>query len=888
MATWSPMGDVPNPMFDTNGDPADGFVLKAYLPGGTTSTSMAIDSAGASPQTSITANADGIWEVGNAEVVPHIDRTHKWGIFENAANAAANTPFYMGSMDDIDQVSTISDTTVATYAAIKAITGQSDNESIVGLGRAAEGDGGAGSWRFDSGSSATDNNATILQPDSGTGRWHRNFNGPLMSLWFATGDTTTDDLAAFDAFAAAAITEATNHIFIEALGAGLHYNLSTTWTLTEYDDFWVDGGGPQALVFGYDEAGNSVIDVDSCIFMTMSNFAVSSVLGGSSGLVLTNASNFFSASNLWFQHFDDNCIKVVKAIGGRWNQIICNINGHNIGLPSGGKSTGNSATGNGIFVAGQASGGNHDHTFINCEVNANYGTGSDDFAFRVGDASNQPQAITWFGGILQGGTTANLALLHTKYSLMTGFYSESPPDATNYDFTLKKCTNTYINYGLGSGDILFDDDTTRCGMKGRTCHGINIDSSCSQITLEDMQLLNASSGPAGNIRDFALDTRFINCTGGPSTATISYTVGEAAPGPLADVASIHMEDWRGSDASPTLPAGLDNFNVGTTGLTISRSTTQVHTGTYSAKLVTDGVGSGFQAGLMYKLPITGTETRTYYVVTANVWVETGTASLRGWIGGGAVVDDYTSTGTGKWQRMVVTIKPTASHSNYKLMLTLDLNSTVYWGSVTIQASNFSPVNFKTASDIAIPEISTSDNGSAEVHGVPIQTVLVTGATAITDLIGLWPGIAVRLLFDAAKLVTHNASILKLFGARDFLAAAGDTLDVFLNPVDGIIYETGRTVLAESLQTLTGAGAVGLTTDATHIVTTGTDALTLADGTAGQWKVIVAKDISSGVGTLTPTNLANGTSAAYDTDGDSGLFYFTNSAWHFMGGSVVIT
>jgi hypothetical protein len=102
MATWTVMADVPNPLFDSNGDPFSGAVLKAFLPGTTTGTSIAIDTSGSSPQASITYNAQGKLEVTGNEILPHIDRTHKWGIFANAVDAAANTPFYMGPFDNVE------------------------------------------------------------------------------------------------------------------------------------------------------------------------------------------------------------------------------------------------------------------------------------------------------------------------------------------------------------------------------------------------------------------------------------------------------------------------------------------------------------------------------------------------------------------------------------------------------------------------------------------------------------------------------------------------------------------------------------------------------------------------------------------------------------------
>ncbi len=93
-------------------------------------------------------------------------------------------------------------------------------------------------------------------------------------------------------------------------------------------------------------------------------------------------------------------------------------------------------------------------------------------------------------------------------------------------------------------------------------------------------------------------------------------------------------------------------------------------------------------------------------------------------------------------------------------------------------------------------------------------------------------------------------------------------------------------LDNQAQVLTGAGAVDLISRVTHVVTTGTDALTLADGTEGQPKTIVMKT-DGGVGTLTPTSLANGTTITFDDVGDSAELMFTNGAWHFMGGTATL-
>ena len=74
--SFTPMTDVPNPLFDLNGDPFSGAVLKAYLPGTTTAISIYTDATGSSPQATLTANAQGAWEVTGSEVVPYIDQDH--------------------------------------------------------------------------------------------------------------------------------------------------------------------------------------------------------------------------------------------------------------------------------------------------------------------------------------------------------------------------------------------------------------------------------------------------------------------------------------------------------------------------------------------------------------------------------------------------------------------------------------------------------------------------------------------------------------------------------------------------------------------------------------------------------------------------------------------
>jgi hypothetical protein len=95
-------------------------------------------------------------------------------------------------------------------------------------------------------------------------------------------------------------------------------------------------------------------------------------------------------------------------------------------------------------------------------------------------------------------------------------------------------------------------------------------------------------------------------------------------------------------------------------------------------------------------------------------------------------------------------------------------------------------------------------------------------------------------------------------------------------------------LVGGVQLLSGPGAVNLTTLTTIITTTGSDAITLADGTNGQLKIII-HGTDGGAATITPTTLANGDTLTMSEAGDSVMLVFaTTTGWHIVSnnGTVV--
>ena len=89
-------------------------------------------------------------------------------------------------------------------------------------------------------------------------------------------------------------------------------------------------------------------------------------------------------------------------------------------------------------------------------------------------------------------------------------------------------------------------------------------------------------------------------------------------------------------------------------------------------------------------------------------------------------------------------------------------------------------------------------------------------------------------------------------------------------------------LTGSTQSLSGAGAVNLTTTITKITSTGANALTLADGVDGQIKILVMI-VDAGDATLTPTTKTGYSTIVFNDAGDGCVLVFTTTlGWIVVG------
>jgi hypothetical protein len=102
---------------------------------------------------------------------------------------------------------------------------------------------------------------------------------------------------------------------------------------------------------------------------------------------------------------------------------------------------------------------------------------------------------------------------------------------------------------------------------------------------------------------------------------------------------------------------------------------------------------------------------------------------------------------------------------------------------------------------------------------------------------------------------------------------------------------GGTGASATVQSLSGPGAVNITALTTAFTSTATgNALTLADGAAGQLKTIVyvAEAAGGDTGVLTPANLGSATTITFNAVGDSVTLQFIGTDWWVIGfrGAVV--
>lgn len=134
-----------------------------------------------------------------------------------------------------------------SVAALKALTDLNDLVTVATQGYYTAGDGGHGTYRYSLGSVATTDNGSVIQPDSGTGRWLLLETSPNILQFGALAGS--DSTAAIQANITWASTNGRPPLKIPAANASYKY---TTLTFTQAGHISIigEGSGDQTQVTG--------------------------------------------------------------------------------------------------------------------------------------------------------------------------------------------------------------------------------------------------------------------------------------------------------------------------------------------------------------------------------------------------------------------------------------------------------------------------------------------------------------------------------------------------------------------------------------------------------------------------------------------------------------
>ena len=186
---------------------------------------------------------------------------------------------------------------VDTIAALKALT-VARNDLVNVEGHTAAEDGGGGLFRYNSGSSATDDNGTIIQPDTGSGRWIRQApEGFVDFAWFGPDNTgATDNWTELVAAVAAA---GSGELRIPA-GTYKATTPLTSSTLTPAAGFKLTGSG-YGSVLAFDAATSISVKIWTLANnnISFSDIKLASTVSNSAATMLDLQGDILNFTNVW-------------------------------------------------------------------------------------------------------------------------------------------------------------------------------------------------------------------------------------------------------------------------------------------------------------------------------------------------------------------------------------------------------------------------------------------------------------------------------------------------------------------------------------------------------------------------------------------------------------
>jgi hypothetical protein len=134
--------------------------------------------------------------------------------------------------------------------------------------------------------------------------------------------------------------------------------------------------------------------------------------------------------------------------------------------------------------------------------------------------------------------------------------------------------------------------------------------------------------------------------------------------------------------------------------------------------------------------------------------------------------------------------------------------------------------------------------------------------------------------DGTGNLTLGTNSQSLTNSGTIVITQGANANIVITPNGTGKVDLGGGLILSEIDAMTGAGAVSTATVLTTIDSAGADALTLADGTTGQIKIITMI-VDDGEATLTPANPGGFATIKFNDVGDSCMLIFVNSVWQIV-------
>ncbi|KKT11381.1 MAG: hypothetical protein UV91_C0006G0010 [Candidatus Nomurabacteria bacterium GW2011_GWF2_43_24] len=195
------------------------------------------------------------------------------------------------------------------------------------------------------------------------------------------------------------------------------------------------------------------------------------------------------------------------------------------------------------------------------------------------------------------------------------------------------------------------------------------------------------------------------------------------------------------------------------------------------------------------------------------------------------------------------------------------------GGITLTAGG--AINLTATSDVVVP----ANIGVTFGTGEKIEGDSATSDVVVPANIGVTFGTGEKIEGDSTDLTVTSGGLITL-------TATGNTVVTNAAVINGA-FTASEAIIFSGIETIAAGGtttALDLT-ESLHSIDAdvGGDIFTLADGTIGQVMTITMVS-ATGIATVTPANLAGGTSVTMNAEGETVMLQFVDTQWYIIGGN----